>query len=55
MGYYPKSIQNKTKITKIKGADVGRKLKVDILDVFESSNVLLLCPKMKKNSDSMLK
>ena len=36
---------------KIKGVGRGRKIKVEILDVFKSPIVSILCQKMKENAD----
>lgn len=43
LGYFAKSKQNKIKITKIKGAGVGREMNVKIFGVFESPIIPLLC------------
>ena len=50
----PQNIPKNNK-NKIKGAGVGRKINVEILDVFESLVVPLFYPEMKENADSRRK
>ena len=54
LGDSPKYIKKNNK-NKIKGDSVGKKINVEILNIFRSPIVLFFCPETKENTDSRLK